>query len=453
MGSGKSGKKILLIAPPFYRLMGSHYNGLHLGICYIAAFLKQHGHEVKVYNTDYSGTTEYSNQRQLFENNPLYKATLNDLSHPIWEEIRGKIFDFAPDFIGITMMTANYKAARNIADSIKAIDDNIKIVVGGAHPTLDPRGTSAVEVFDYVIRGEGEFAFLELVNEQKEDQIKGLSFMKNHTPIHNDNRPFIQNLDILPFPSRDSFLNDIEYLDFGHVITGRGCPFTCSYCASPQLWRSTVRYRSVSNVLAELQYLQTNYNSSLIHFEDDTFTLNKRRAKEICQEIINRQLGIKWVSETRADYLDKELVALMKEAGCVRIKIGAESGSDRILNEVQKRVTTEKIRRAVRLTHDQGLPLTVHLMAGFPGETDEDLRQTIDFAKELNADYYSLSVLAPYYGTEIWDELEKSGRKQDREHWEYFYHQSQDMILNNDLDPKLLSEFFALNEWGRGGRV
>jgi radical SAM superfamily enzyme YgiQ (UPF0313 family) len=92
-------------------------------------------------------------------------------------------------------------------------------------------------------------------------------------------------------------------------------------------------------------------------------------------------------------------------------------------------------------------------MAGFPGETDEDLRQTIDFAKELNADYYSLSVLAPYYGTEIWDELEKSGRKQDREHWEYFYHQSQDMILNNDLDPKLLSEFFALNEWGRGGRV
>ena len=446
-------KRILLIAPPFYRLMGSHYNGLHLGIGYIASVLKQHGHEVKVYNADYSNTDEYSDQRQLFESYNLYKATLNDLSHPIWQEVRGKISDFAPDFIGITMLTANYKAAKNIAEIAKAVNNKIKVIVGGAHPTLDPEGTLAVEVFDYVIRGEGEFTFLELVSGQEEEQIKGLSFKRDGKPVHNENRPFIQDLDCLPFPSRDSFLNDTEYLDFGHVITGRGCPFSCSYCASPQLWQRTVRFRSVSNVIDELEHLKKNYNSSLVHFADDTFTLNKQRAKEICREIIKRQLGITWVSETRADCLDEELVALMKEAGCVRIKIGAESGSDRILRKVCKGTTIEEIRRAVRLIRDQGLPLTVHLMAGFPGETNEDLRQTIDFAKELKADYYSLSVLAPYYGTEIWDELEKSGRKPDMEHWEYFYHQSQDMILNNDLDPDMVDEFFSLNEYGKGERL
>ncbi len=446
-------KRVLLIAPPFYRLMGSHYNGLNLGIGYIAALLKQDGYEVKIYNADYSNTTEYANQRELFNNSPVYKATLEDLSHPIWQEIKGKISSFTPDFIGITMLTANYAAARNVASIAKTIDNNIKIVVGGTHPTLDPEGTLAMENFDYVIRGEGELTFLELVKGREEKQIKGLSFKRNGNPVHNEDRPFIQNLDALPFPERDSFLNDTEHLEFGYIVTGRGCPFSCSYCASARLWHRVTRFRSVSNVLAELEYLKANYGSSLIRFVDDTFTLDKTRTKEICQQIIDRRLGIEWVCDTRVDCLDEELVALMKEAGCVRIKIGAESGSDRILKKVRKGITTEKVREATKLIKKYGLPLTIYLMTGFPGETNDDLRQTIDFAKELDADYYSLSVLAPYYGTEVWSEMEKSGRKLDKEHWEYFYHQSQEMILNHDIAPELLSEFFSLNEWGKGGRV
>ncbi|MFC2071755.1 B12-binding domain-containing radical SAM protein [Chloroflexota bacterium] len=446
-------KRVLLIAPPFYRLMGSHYNGLHLGIGYIAAFLKQDGHEVKIYNADYSSATEYANQRELFDNSPVYKATLEDLAHSIWQEIGDKISGFAPDFIGITMLTANYAAARNIASVAKTIDSNIKIVVGGTHPTLDPEGTLAVEHFDYVIRGEGELTFMELVKGQEERQIKGLSFKRNGNPVHNEDRPFIQNLDALPFPERDSFLNDTEHLEFGYIVTGRGCPFSCSYCASMRLWHRITRFRSVPNVLAEIEHIKAVYNSSLIHFTDETFTLDNARTKEICQQIIDRRLGIEWVCDTRVDCLDEELVALMKEAGCIRIKIGAESGSDRILKKALKGITTKKVREATKLIKECGIPLTVYLMTGFPGETNEDLRQTIDFARELDADYYSLSVLAPYYGTEVWSEMEKSGRKLDKEHWEYFYHQSQEMILNNDLDPKLLDEFFALNEWGKGGRV
>ncbi len=172
--AGGAARKILLIAPPFYRLMGSHYNGLHLGIAYIAAVLKEHGHYVKVYNADYYDSTNYANQRQLFQNYPSYKSVLNDLTDPIWSEIRDKIIGFTPDIIGITMLTANYKAAQNIARISKALDPGIKVVVGGTHPTLDPEGTAAEEEFDYVIRGEGESSFLELVEGREEREIKGV---------------------------------------------------------------------------------------------------------------------------------------------------------------------------------------------------------------------------------------------------------------------------------------
>jgi len=446
-------KKLLLVAPPFYRLMGSHYNGLHLGIAYIAAILKKHGHQVCVYNADYYNTPEYLNQKQLFDNYASYKAILNDFANPIWDEIRSTISDFAPDFVGIAMMTANYKAARNIASIAKSFNAGIKIIVGGAHPTMDAEGTLAEKEFDYIIRGEGEFSMLELINGEKESSIKGLSFKKDNQQIHNEERAFIQNLDSLPFPSRDSFLNNNEHLDVGYLSTGRGCPFSCAYCASPKLWHGITRFRSVTNVMSELEHLQKHYHPPIIHFVDDTFTLNKHRAKELCQQIIDRKLGISWVCDTRVDCLDEEMAALMKNSGCVRIKIGVESGSDRVLASIRKGTSTAEIRRAVRLIKKHGIPLTVYLMVGFPGETNEDLRQTIEFAKELEADYYSLSVLAPYYGTQVWNEMENSGKKLDREHWEYFYHQSHDMPVNDGLDPNMIDKFFALNEQGKGERV
>lgn len=443
-------KKILLIAPPFYRLLGSHYNGLHLGIAYIASVLKQHGHDVKVYNADYYDTSEYLNQQQLFNGFASYKEILHNLSHPIWGEIMKKISSFNPDFLGITMLTANYQAARNISMLAKVINGDIKIVVGGTHPTLDPEGTLAESDFDFLIRGEGEFSFLELVDGQAKESIKGLSFKEGNKLIHNPDRPFIENLDTLPFPSRDAFLNDTAYFNSGFIVTGRGCPFSCAYCASPQFWHRTVRFRSVSNVMEELEYLQANNNSSLVHFADDTFTLNRDRAEEICRQIIERQMHVEWICDTRADCVDRELLKLMKMAGCARVKIGVESGSPRILKSMQKGEDIGKIKQAVRLIKQAGLPVTAYLMTGFPGETNEDLRQTIAIARELDADYYSLSIVAPYYGTRIWKDLEKSGKKPDKAHWDYFYHQSQEMLLNDGLDPGLIGQFWALNETNRG---
>lgn len=438
--------RILLVAPPFYRLMGSHYNGLPLGIAYIAAVLKERGHLVRLYNTDYQDSPDYASQRQLFESSSSYKAALDDLTHPIWSEIRGNIAAFAPDILGITMLTPNYKSAQTMARIGKALNPDMRVVVGGAHPTLDPEGTIVRDEFDYLIRSEGEYAFLELVEGQAEENILGLSWKRDGRIIHNESRPFIDDLDTIPFPCRDSFLNSADHLDVSYVMTGRGCPFSCSFCASPQIWHRTTRLRSVPNVMMELEHIIETINPPLIRFTDDTFNLNQSRTKEICRQIIDRRLHMQWVCDARADCLDRESLALMKEAGCVRIKIGVESGSDRILKMIKKGLTREKIIRAVALIKECGIPLTVYLMAGFPQESNDDLRQTIGLAKEVDADYYSLSVLAPYYGTQIWRELEESGRRQDREHWEYFYHQSQDMIVSDGLDPMIVNEFLALNE-------
>lgn len=439
-------KKILLIAPPFYRLLGSHFNGLHLGIAYIAAVLKQYGHDAKVYNADYLDSSGYASLREIFENFPTYKTILSDLSHPIWIEIKDKISAFNPDIIGITMFTANYKAAKNIAKISKALDPGVRIIVGGPHPSLNCVEVLENKEFDFAIRGEGEFSFLELIEGKKAEDIKGLSYKNNGKIIHNEDRPYIANLDILPFPNRDSFLNGTGDMEIGFVLTGRGCPYSCSYCASPVIWQRRTRFRSVSNVLEELECLKNKYDLPLVHFVDDTFTLNKRRTKEICKQIINRNLSLKWVCEARVDTLDEELISLMAKAGCSKIKIGVESGSDRILKMVKKGFAKNKVKQTVKLIKKYQIPLSVYLMAGFPGETNEDLRQTIELATELDADYYSLSIFTPYYGTQIWKEMEESGKKFEKDHWEYFFHQSQEMIINDQLSPAIVKEFLALNE-------
>jgi anaerobic magnesium-protoporphyrin IX monomethyl ester cyclase len=447
-------EKILLINPPFYRLMGSHFNGINLGLSYIASLLSSNGHDISIYNADYLDNDEYINQRQIFDNYDNYKLVLNDLNNPLWKEIESKIIEFKPDIIGLTMLTANYKVDKIIAGIAKKINKDIKIIIGGTHATIDPDNTLKNDEFDYLVRGEGELTFLELIEGKDKKSIKGLSYKQNNKIIQNEKRPFIKDLDILPFPSRDLFINNTKYMDFGNIITGRGCPYTCVFCASQKIWERKVRFRSPQNVIEEIKDLKSKFNPSIIYFIDDTFTLIKSRAKNICRKMIEEKINIPWKCDTRVDKLDYELVNLMKEAGCIRIKIGVETGSENMHNKIKKKLTLDKIRKGVKIIKSVGLPLTVYLMAGFPGETNRDIKDTIEFAKEIDADYYSLSIVAPYLGTEIYDEFIKSGNNIVKEHWEYFYHQSKFMILNNNIDPELIDEFLALNERpGKGTRV
>jgi radical SAM superfamily enzyme YgiQ (UPF0313 family) len=187
-------------------------------------------------------------------------------------------------------------------------------------------------------------------------------------------------------------------------------------------------------------------DNTIVYFVDDVFTVNKKRVKKLLRMMIDENLNMKWKCEARADHLDDEICELMAEAGCERVKIGFESGSNRILSEVKKLETREEMLEGADMLKKAKVPFSAYFMTGFPGETDEDLKQTIDFAKKVDADYYSLSVLAPYYGTELYDTLMKNGHQLDQQPWEYFFHQSPKPMVNNLLSTKVLEEYLALSE-------
>ena len=240
--------KILLVSPPFYRLMGSHYNGIHLGLSYIASILNKNGHDVEIYNADFFDSSAYLNQRELFENFDTYKKILNNINHLIWKEVRETIKQANADYIGIQMYTATFKSAQILATIAKSLNPEIKIIVGGTHPTLDPEGTIRSGPYDYVIKGEGEYTFLDILNGIDPVKIKGLTFRNRDGDIvSNEDRDFIIDLDSLPFPARDRFYIGNGKIDVGAIITSRGCPFQCRYCASPQIWKRETRFRSIKN--------------------------------------------------------------------------------------------------------------------------------------------------------------------------------------------------------------
>ena len=264
--------------------------------------------------------------------------------------------------------------------------------------------------------------------------------------------------------------NEKKNVDVSYICTIRGCPYKCTYCASPFHWdRKTTRLRSPESVIDEMRNLKKNYwqatkydysasanisekdslkieDNSIVYFVDDVFTVNRKRVKKLLRMMIDQKLGMRWKCEARADHLDDEICELMAEAGCERVKIGFESGSDKILKQVQKLETRDEMLKGANMLKKAGVPFSAYFMTGFPGETDDDVRQTIDFAKKIEADYYSLSVLAPYYGTELYDQLMENGHALDKQPWEYFFHQSPKPMVNDKISTKILKEYLALSE-------
>ena len=191
-------------------------------------------------------------------------------------------------------------------------------------------------------------------------------------------------------------------------------------------------------------------DNTIVYFVDDVFTIKKDRVKKILRGMIERNLQMPFKAEMRTDHLDAEVCQLLKEAGCVRAKIGIETGSPRLLKQIQKDETREDIISGCRMLEDAAVPYTAYLMAGFEGETDEDLKQTISLAKSLKAEYFSLSILSPYFGTKMYYDLLKKGYPLDKKPWEYFFHQSSELMVNKTLSKEVLQEYLALNELNAG---
>ena len=474
--------RVLLVNPPFYRFLGSHYNANSLGIAYIAATFNQHGHDAWLYNADFLNRETYHRLKGLFEGFDDYKKFFKNTDHDIWEEVVQRIIDFEPEWIGYTSYTANVRTIDILSKKLKQRKPHIKQVIGGVHATLDHDVLKRLTALDYSVMREGEMTMLALVNGQKPETIQGVVSRSgtNSLSISGD-AEVISDVDSLPFPERDKFWGltneEKKTVDVSYICSIRGCPYRCNYCASPQHWkRDKTQYRSPESVIAEMKHLKNNYwdtqknydysasantdtkknllikDNTLVYFVDDIFTVKKNRVKTILRMMIDQNLGMDWKCEARTDHLDEEICELMSQAGCSRVKLGFESGSNRLLKAIQKDETREDMLRGVKMLKDANVPFTAYFMAGFPGETDKDLEKTIEFAKEINADYYSLSVVAPYFGTKLYYDLIEDGVELDKKPWEYFFHQTGELMANSKISKPVLKEFLSLNELNQKGK-
>jgi len=423
--------KILLIDPPYDRLIGFKSEWFPLGIAYIASYLIERGYEVGIYHAEHGAETEYKSIVKYSESFNRYKLAVESDKHPIWEEASSVISSFKPDIVGISVLTPKVPSAIKIANICKKINPCTVVVVGGQHPTVEPKQMLLSKDVDFVVRGEGEETFYELVKglqktESNFHNIAGLSFRDNGAVVSNINRKLIKNLDLLPLPARDKLFDLKTYtpVQLSMVMTSRGCPYQCHFCASHNVWGNVVRFRSIKNVLEEIKELKSKYLIKNINFMDDSFTMDKKYLSEFCQVLIENNLDITWSCLTRINIISDEIIALMKRAGCAKVDIGIESGNQRVLDLINKGITLRQIRDAVKILRQNKMYWSGFFMFGFPTETEEEIMDTLNLLKELKPNWANISIFTPYPATKLFELSIEKGIITEQPDYTLYSHQN-----------------------------
>ncbi|MFQ6020440.1 MAG: B12-binding domain-containing radical SAM protein [Candidatus Aenigmatarchaeota archaeon] len=356
------------------------------------------------------------------------------------------------DIIGVSMLTPAHRFGVALANH-ELLKNKLK-VVGGPHASGYPEELLE-SGFDIVVRGEGEYSFLEIVQGKNLKDILGISFKDNGKIIHNKNRPEL-DVDKLPFPARHLMIKngvDLPYLSAGTqyrpwspIFTSRGCPYDCNFC-NKKVFGYKFRPRSPENVVKEIDFLVKNYGVKEIDIYDDTFNLDIERAEKILDLIIERnyKIYIRTTNGLRADKVTRRFLEKMKKAGCIYIAYGIESGDQSVLDKIPKAETLEDIRRAVKLTKEVGIPVCGFIMFGLFGDTKETMQKTIDFTKELDLDFVAVNLTTPYPGTKLFDRIKKEGKFLfDFNKWEDFHHTSGRMCFTHPdvASPKEVEEAY-----------
>jgi anaerobic magnesium-protoporphyrin IX monomethyl ester cyclase len=328
-----------------------------------------------------------------------------------------------PDIIGFTATVLEVARANEISRALKERLPETLLVLGGPHVTTLPEETLARGAFDLAVIGEGEQTMLEIavaVRERRLDptSIPGVAYRRDGHIVLTPPRPYIQDLDAMPFPARHLYPPLAEYrpipasyrrLPLGHVMTSRGCPFQCIFC-DRKVFGNHVRMRSPANVVDEIQELVEVHGAREVKFFDDTFTLDNDRIAELCAELGRRGLRIPWSCLTRANLVTAPLLMTMKQAGCWQVAFGLESGDPEMLKRMKKGITVEQGRAAVLAAHAAGLNVRAYFVLGMPGETLASIRRTVEFAKSLPIDALTFYVLTLYPGNELYAQAKREGR-------------------------------------------
>lgn len=361
---------------------------LPTGICSLHAFLREAGFDAVLAN--FSGWTTADISRQLS--------------------------DLKPDIVGISQWTHNRHASMELAGLVRKLVPGSTIIMGGAHATFSFKGILHKDSpVDCVVLGEGEETLLEIVRHcqvgAELHNVCGLACLRDGKVFVTSPRSPLANLDLLPLAA--SYLDhsigvDIE-LQSEFIITSRGCPSACHFCSSPKFWQRKVRFRSPENIVDEITYIRDRYGLIYFSLRDDTFTVDRARTIEFCRLLIDRRLHVMWNCQSRVTSLDEELLVWMKRAGCECIQLGVESGSPRILAQLGKSITPLQVEQAAGLIRKVGINLSIYLITDVPGETEDDVRQTIDLVRRIRPDDGYVSPLAYFPGTQLFEDAVASG--------------------------------------------
>jgi magnesium-protoporphyrin IX monomethyl ester (oxidative) cyclase len=401
--------RVLLALPPdvhhleIYKVTGMR--APPLGLAYIGTVLEQAGHKVKIIDS------------------PTRKLTLKD-----W---LAEVKSFSPDIVGVSMMTPLAPKGYLAAKALRQEMPDVPLVAGGTHVTY--MYDEALDAgYDVVVRGEGEYTMLELVDvlerrgldREALKSVKGIAFRDQGKTVVTPDRPFIEDLDRLPWPDRD-LLDMDKYTLFNkpiriaHVMASRGCPYGCMYCITSYYWGRRYRYRSAKNVADEIEHIVNKYKVKTIVFTDDEFTANWRFVREFVNEIRTRGLDITFSCGARVDHVNRDIMKLLYDNGCNALYFGVESASQETLNRIGKKITVEQARRVFQWKKELGGFATGSFILGFPWERLQDMKDTVRLAIELQPDYAQFTALTPYPGTPLWDFATKHNLIVDR-NWEHY---------------------------------
>lgn len=366
--------------------------------------------------------------------------------------LKKKIDGFCPDYIGITFTTPLFKESTFIAKVIKKFYPTIKIIAGGPHASVDPEGVLKSSLFNTVVMGEGEMTLNDILNGVLPSKIKGIGYLTEDSYIINEPRELIGDLDELPLPDYSIF--DIYQYStprlncrrnpVAAIETSRGCIFNCIFC-SKHVFRRKFRAKSPKRVADEMQHLyKQGFNE--VHIWDDGFSTDLKRAKNICKELIRRNIKIPWniYNGIRVDRCDFELFSLLKRAGCYRISFGVESGSQKILDTVHKSIKLDQIILAFKKAHNAGLETVAFCVFGFPGETEATMKETIRFMKKIKPTIPKLSFFMPLPGTKVYDDWEKEGFIISHDWSNYIYHMPKKVYNHPTLKWEILNKYYNL---------
>jgi len=401
--------KILLIYPYWLEKRADIQDVIvpPIGMYYVGSVLKEHHYDVEILNW----------------------CRINETP----EDIEKILLEKKPDIVGFSVLQANRWGGIEIARIAKQILPKVKIVFGGVTPTfLWKHFLTHFPEIDFVVIGEGEYTFLNLVEflennqEHHVEDIQGIAFRKDGKVVRTAPAEPIHRIDALPVPAR--------YFEYRHLSLTRGCPGKCAFCGSPKFWGPKVRFHSVEYFIDELERLYKK-GINFFYFSDDTFSVDKKRVIDICKKILEKRLNISWVAISRVNYMSEDILYWMRKAGCIQISYGVESGSKKIRSLLNKKITNDDIEKAFAMTSKYGILPRAYFIYGCPGETHRTIFETIDLIKKIKPLVIHFFVLSLFPGTRLYEEYKKKMKVTD----DIWLNKIED-IKYYETDPKLSRE-------------